>query len=598
MELFLAYLDQFRYMAGNLTIMVMLCHRSLSHRPDYRRRVLLGGLVCMALAFAYVPLQSVLRPVFVRTPIVIGPYWLLMSFVPVGFVLFCYETGFAGALFRVMMGAFTENIATVLIRNLFVYALFPDFPERRPVLYVLFMIVFYVLFYRAASITLGRRIRSDEMARLTDDRAAALLFLFTYLAYTAIMSTSKYVSEVLIVPLQAGAGFTGIYRFLQLFLVGVMLLLSVMMTAMMWYIYDRMALKAEKEVIARLAQERKAQYEFSRENIEMINRKTHDLKHQLQALALVTDEERKHQIEEASRAVDFYDAIVKTGNEALDWAEKYGLKVLLDLHTVPHSQNGYDNGGITGVCKWRHYPEEVEFALTVLERMAERYGNRPGLYGIEVLNEPISWIVYITAPSTGKATDKEEAKGSGYVPLPFLRDFYTQAYQRIRKYLPEEKTIVFHDGFRCTAWNKFFREAKFKNVALDTHIYIFAMENFVPIAKPWVYKIYLNACMMQVRKAQKDIPVIVGEWCICNKYANKMDQSVMSQIERAEKQKARYRKIAKMELDAWKETAGWFYWNYQLLRDCNKPTDESWKESWDLSRCLKNGWLTKEDFVQ
>ena len=318
MELFLAYLDQFRYMAGNLTIMVMLCHRSLSHRPDYRRRVLLGGLVCMALAFAYVPLQSVLRPVFVRTPIVIGPYWLLMSFVPVGFVLFCYETGFAGALFRVMMGAFTENIATVLIRNLFVYALFPDFPERRPVLYVLFMSVFYDLFYRAASITLGKRIRSDEMARLTDDRAAALLFLFTYLAYTAIMSTSKYVSEVLIVPLQAGAGFTGIYRFLQLFLVGVMLLLSVMMTAMMWYIYDRMALKAEKEVIARLAQERKAQYEFSRENIEMINRKTHDLKHQLQALALVTDEERKHQIEEASRAVDFYDAIVKTGNEALD----------------------------------------------------------------------------------------------------------------------------------------------------------------------------------------------------------------------------------------------------------------------------------------
>ena len=285
-------------------------------------------------------------------------------------------------------------------------------------------------------------------------------------------------------------------------------------------------------------------------------------------------------------------------DKALDWAEKYGLKVLLDLHTVPHSQNGYDNGGITGVCKWRQYPEEVEFALTVLERMAQRYGQRDGLYGIEVLNEPISWIVYITAPSTGKAVDREEAKGSGYVPLPFLREFYTKAYQRIRKYLPEEKAVVFHDGFRCTAWNRFFREAGFKNVALDTHIYIFAMENFVPIAKPWVYKIYLNACMHQVRKAQKDIPVIVGEWCICNKYANKMAQSVMSQNERTEKQKAKYREIAAMELKSWRETAGWFYWNYQLLRDRETTTDESWKESWDLSRCLKNGWLTKEDFVQ
>ena len=157
-------------------------------------------------------------------------------------------------------------------------------------------------------------------------------------------------------------------------------------------------------------------------------------------------------------------------DKALDWAEKYGLKVLLDLHTVPYSQNGYDNGGITGVCKWYKYPEEVEFALTVLERLAERYGTRPGLYGIEVLNEPISWIVYITAPSTGKAEDKEEARGSGYVPLPFLRDFYTKAYQRIRKHMPEEKTVVFHDGFRCKAWNRFFHQAGFRNVALDTHI--------------------------------------------------------------------------------------------------------------------------------
>lgn len=284
-------------------------------------------------------------------------------------------------------------------------------------------------------------------------------------------------------------------------------------------------------------------------------------------------------------------------DKAIEWAEQFGLQVLIDLHTVPHSQNGYDNGGITGVCKWRRYPEEVEFALTVLERLAQRYGKREGLYGIEVLNEPISWIVYITAPSTGKAADKEEAKGSGYVPLPFLRDFYTRAYQRIRKYMPTDKTIVFHDGFRCTAWNRFFRKAKFENVALDTHIYIFAMENFVPIAKPWVYRLYLKACMAQVRKAQKDIPVIVGEWCICNKYADSMAKAVMSQTERIAEQKRKYREIALMELNAWRETAGWFYWNYQLLRDRDTPTDESWKESWDLCRCLKNGWLTSEDII-
>lgn len=29
--------------------------------------------------------------------------------------------------------------------------------------------------------------------------------------------------------------------------------------------------------------------------------------------------------------------------QALRWAEKYGLDVVLDLHGLPHSQNGYDN---------------------------------------------------------------------------------------------------------------------------------------------------------------------------------------------------------------------------------------------------------------
>ena len=87
-------------------------------------------------------------------------------------------------------------------------------------------------------------------------------------------------------------------------------------------------------------------------------------------------------------------------DKAFDLAEKYDLRILLDLHTVPHSQNGYDNGGITGVCKWCKYPDEVEFALTVLERLAERYGAREGLYGIEVLNEPISWIFYDTAQTS------------------------------------------------------------------------------------------------------------------------------------------------------------------------------------------------------
>lgn len=295
-----------------------------------------------------------------------------------------------------------------------------------------------------------------------------------------------------------------------------------------------------------------------------------------------------------------FNGCVEYLDKAFDWAEKYGLQILIDLHTVPGSQNGYDNGGLTGVCKWCKNPEEVEFALTVLERLAKRYGQRQGLYGIEVLNEPISFLVYATAPSTGKAVDKEEAKGSGYVPLPFLENFYRNAYRRLRKILPENKTIVFHDGFRLRHWGKFFRKEHMKNVVLDTHIYIFAMESFVPIHMPWVYQIYIKSQQRLIERIQRDVPVVVGEWCICNKYAEKAvsgksaekssDRSAQAAAQ-DELRKKRYLEIAAMQLQAWESGAGWIYWSYQFKPNRKETLDEKWKESWDFSRCVENGWI-------
>ena len=242
----------------------------------------------------------------------------------------------------------------------------------------------------------------------------------------------------------------------------------------------------------------------------------------------------------------------------------------------------------------------MEFALTVLERLTKRYGQREGLYGIEVLNEPISFLVYATAPSTGKAVDKEEAKGSGYVTLPFLENFYRNAYRRLRKILPENKTIVFHDGFRLRHWGKFFRKEHMKNVVLDTHIYIFAMESFVPIHMPWVYQIYIKSQQRLIERIQRDVPVVVGEWCICNKYAEKAvsgksaeessDRSAQAAAQ-DELRKKRYLEIAAMQLQAWESGAGWIYWSYQFKPNRKEPLDEKWKESWDFSRCVENGWI-------
>lgn len=307
-----------------------------------------------------------------------------------------------------------------------------------------------------------------------------------------------------------------------------------------------------------------------------------------------------------------YNGCIEYLDRAFDWAESYGVRILVDLHTVPGSQNGYDNGGITGVCKWCQNPDEVEFALTVLDRLAQRYGTREALFGIEVLNEPISWLVYTTAPSTGKARDKEEAKGSAYIPMSFLKSFYIEAYRRIRKYMPEEKTVVFHDGFRLKKWKNFFNESGMKNVMLDTHIYLYAMELFCPISHPLIHKIYIGMEERKIAKESRYTPVVVGEWCLSNNYSHKPGKKTYNAAyaayaagqgpdadgkwfrfskEEADAQKERFLAAYDLQTAAWEKSAGCIYWNYQLMCDRNIPFDEEWKESWDFCRSLEHGWI-------
>ena len=39
-------------------------------------------------------------------------------------------------------------------------------------------------------------------------------------------------------------------------------------------------------------------------------------------------------------------------DKAVGWAGNHGIKVLIDLHGVPASQNGFDNSGRKGEVQW------------------------------------------------------------------------------------------------------------------------------------------------------------------------------------------------------------------------------------------------------
>ena len=77
-------------------------------------------------------------------------------------------------------------------------------------------------------------------------------------------------------------------------------------------------MRAEKNETERILAERDRQYRLSRENIEAINIKCHDIRHQIRHLAEGTAVVDKDALASIAHEVNVYDSVVETGNEALD----------------------------------------------------------------------------------------------------------------------------------------------------------------------------------------------------------------------------------------------------------------------------------------
>ncbi|WP_104802625.1 ATP-binding protein [Blautia marasmi] len=97
-------------------------------------------------------------------------------------------------------------------------------------------------------------------------------------------------------------------------------LCCVLVLLMEYYVLRENSMKREQETIEQLLQIATAQQKSSKEAIDIINMKCHDLKHQMKALAKMEDDRsRSEYIQEIQDAVSIYDAAYHTGCSALDY---------------------------------------------------------------------------------------------------------------------------------------------------------------------------------------------------------------------------------------------------------------------------------------
>ena len=276
-------------------------------------------------------------------------------------------------------------------------------------------------------------------------------------------------------------------------------------------------------------------------------------------------------------------------DKAFDWAETYGLRILVDLHTVPGGHNGTDNSGICGIKTWSTRKEYVDYTVKTLGKIAERYGTREAMWGICPMNEPMcvdtptgSFMTIENFSAFYHAADPELARQNANYTLAFLQQFYRDAYAAIREHMGPEKYVVFCDTFERDIWDDFLKD--FEGVILDTHNYLMTPDmTLFQERNRDVYREYLHGLGEQVNATARRIPLIVGEWNIQNQADG------LAEMSKAEKDEL-YTAVADGFLKGMADCVGWFYWTWKIIATGLDAECDS------AARCVNHGWLKPEQF--
>ncbi len=231
------------------------------------------------------------------------PVVVLVACIPL--VTCCFELSVPDALACVVAGYVLQNLASgvMALINAFAAPIQPPWLDQvlQPAFSALVLLALYLPWRRA----FVRRARAAGIAGERDLRMLALLVMVALMVIgfdvVIKVATSTGLSRSLVIALRAVHGLTCVF----------------ILVAEYDTLYSR-RLREDVAVARRLAAERERQYRLSRQNIDAINVKCHDIRHQIRSLGGGAQTVTPGVLDDIAREVNVFDAAAHTGNDALD----------------------------------------------------------------------------------------------------------------------------------------------------------------------------------------------------------------------------------------------------------------------------------------
>lgn len=232
-------------------------------------------------------------------------FWLGLFFLTMGGIYFCYDLTFTELLFIGISGYALQHIA-FLIAEIIKY-IFHIHPESISVFWD--NLIFRILIYIAVDIIVYCTIirKNQNKLEIKDKDIRMIIIMFATLTSTIILSSLSGSSRF------NPNGNLIIYQLYSLLCASLIIYIE-------YYLFRENRLKHDNEIMEQLFQLSDVQMRTSKEAIDIINIKCHDLKYQMRMLENLDDKnDRKEYIDELKNAVSIYDATYQTGNDALDY---------------------------------------------------------------------------------------------------------------------------------------------------------------------------------------------------------------------------------------------------------------------------------------
>ncbi|KAK2460353.1 hypothetical protein APHAL10511_007742 [Amanita phalloides] len=271
--------------------------------------------------------------------------------------------------------------------------------------------------------------------------------------------------------------------------------------------------------------------------------------------------------------------------QGLNWAQKHGIYVILDLHGAPGSQNGYDNSGQrVNNPQWALQPADVQRTLDTIRFMVQNVGGLIDV--IELLNE---------------------AAGFQSPQWPsVIRQYWQDGYNVVREAAGSGIKVMIGDAFLGVQnWTGFLTEPSAQGVLMDYHQY--QVFNNQELNFTWDQHIQFSCQWIPTLSSyqQNNLWTVTGEWSTavtdCAQWLNgrnvgaRWDGSISQGAEYfgsctnmtgsyqtfSPEYKTFLRQYWEAQANIGESIQGWIYWTWKA-----ENADE-----WSYQKGLEGGWI-------